>query len=43
MEERQRVELSVRDSREFVALLKPRPDNDRLRETVRRYRQATRV
>jgi uncharacterized protein (DUF1778 family) len=40
----QQVELSGRDSRTFVdALLHPRPVNDRLRETVRRYREATGV
>jgi uncharacterized protein (DUF1778 family) len=44
IEEHQRIELSVRDSQAFVeALLKPRPVNDRLRDTVRRYRQATGV
>ena len=38
----QQIELSVRDSRAFVdALLDSRPVNDRLRETVRRYREAT--
>lgn len=37
-----RLELSLRDSEAFVrALLEPQPINDRLRETVRRYRQAT--
>lgn len=37
----QQIELSVRDSRAFVAALtKPRPINARLRETVRRYRKA---
>lgn len=41
IEEHQRVELSVRDSEAFVeALMNPRPVNARLRETVRRYRQA---
>jgi uncharacterized protein (DUF1778 family) len=36
------IELSVRDSRAFIdALLVPRPVNDRLLETVRRYREAT--
>jgi hypothetical protein len=36
--------LSVRDSDAFVeALLKLQPINDRLLETVRRYRQATGV
>ncbi|MGF7210239.1 uncharacterized protein (DUF1778 family) [Skermanella aerolata] len=44
IEEHQRLALSVRDSETFVdALLKPQPANDRLRETVRRYRQATGV
>src|SRR5450432_274126 len=42
IEEHQRVDLSVRDSEAFVeALLRPRPVNARLRNTVRRYRQAT--
>jgi uncharacterized protein (DUF1778 family) len=42
--EHQQIELSVRDSRAFVdALLNPKPVNDRLRETVRRYREATGV
>jgi uncharacterized protein (DUF1778 family) len=36
--------LSARDSEAFAdALLNPKPVNDRLRETVRRYREATRV
>jgi Protein of unknown function (DUF1778) len=40
----QQIELSVRDSRAFVdALSNPKPVNDRLRETVRRYREATDV
>jgi uncharacterized protein (DUF1778 family) len=44
IEEHQRIELSVRDSQVFVeALLNPQPVNDVLRETVRRYRQATGV
>jgi uncharacterized protein (DUF1778 family) len=44
IEEHQRLDLSVRDSEAFVdALLRPQPTNDRLRETVRRYRQATGV
>jgi uncharacterized protein (DUF1778 family) len=44
IEEHQRIDLSVRDSQAFVeALLKPWPANDRLRETVRRYRQVTGV
>lgn len=42
IEEHHRLELSVRDSEAFVdALLGSRPVNDRLRETVRRYREAT--
>ncbi|WFP74428.1 DUF1778 domain-containing protein [Mesorhizobium sp. WSM4906] len=42
IEEHQRLDLSVRDSRAFVdALINPKPVNDRLRDTVRRYRQAT--
>ncbi len=41
IEEHQRLNLSVRDSQAFVdALLNPPPVNDRLRDTVRRYRQA---
>jgi uncharacterized protein (DUF1778 family) len=44
IEEHQQVELSVRDSEAFVdALLNPKPVNDRLRETIRRYREATSV
>lgn len=44
IEEHQQLELSVRDSEAFVeALLNPRPVNDRLRDTVRRYRAATGV
>jgi uncharacterized protein (DUF1778 family) len=42
IEEHQRLDLSVRDSQAFVeALINPRPVNDRLRDTVRRYRQTT--
>ena len=42
IEEHQQLELSVRDSEAFVeALLNPRPVNDRLRDTVRRYRAAS--
>jgi uncharacterized protein (DUF1778 family) len=42
IEDHQQLELSVRDSEAFVdALLNPRPVNDRLRDTVRRYREAT--
>jgi uncharacterized protein (DUF1778 family) len=44
IEEHQRLNLSVRDCQAFVdALLNPPPVNDRLRDTVRRYRQATGV
>jgi uncharacterized protein (DUF1778 family) len=44
IEEHQRLDLSVRDSQAFVeALINPPPVNDRLRETARRYRQATGV
>ena len=44
IEEHQQFELSVRDSEAFVdALLNPKPVNDRLRDTVRRYREATGV
>ena len=44
IEEHQRIDLSVRDSQAFVnALIKPQPVNDRLRDTVRRYRRATGV
>ena len=44
IEEHQRLELSVRDSEAFVhALLNPKPVNDRLRDTVRRYREQTGV
>lgn len=40
IEEHGRLSLSVRDSEAFVdALLNPKPVNDRLRETVRRYRE----
>ena len=42
IEEHQRLDLSVRDSAAFVeALLNPQPVNDRLRDTVNRYRQKT--
>lgn len=44
IEEHRQLELAVRDSRAFVdALLNPKPVNDRLRDTVRRYREATGV
>jgi uncharacterized protein (DUF1778 family) len=39
IEEHSHLALSVRDSEAFVdALLSPKPVNDRLRDTVRRYR-----
>ncbi len=39
IEEHSQLTLSVRDSEAFVdALLNPTPVNDRLRDTVRRYR-----
>jgi len=39
IDEHQRLDLSVRDGQAFVkALLDPEPVNDRLRDTVRRYR-----
>lgn len=42
IEEHRRFDLSVRDSQAFVeALINPQPVNDRLRDTVRRYREAT--
>jgi len=40
IEEHSQLSLSVRDSETFVAaLLNPAPVNDRLRDTVRRYRE----
>jgi len=40
IEEHHQLELSVRDSKAFVdAMLNPKPVNDRLRDTVRRYRE----
>lgn len=40
IEEYNLLALSVRDSEAFVdALLNPKPVNDRLRDTVRRYRE----
>lgn len=40
IEEHHQLELSVRDSEAFVdALLNPKTVNDRLRDTVRRYRE----
>ncbi|WP_041345682.1 DUF1778 domain-containing protein [Nitrobacter winogradskyi] len=44
IEDHQTLHLSLRDSQAFVqALMKPLPVNDRLRDTVRRYRQRTGV
>jgi len=44
IEEHRQLQLSVRDSEAFVdALLNPKPINDRLRETIRRYREGTGV
>jgi uncharacterized protein (DUF1778 family) len=44
IEEHQRLDLSVRDSQAFVeALIDPQPVNDRLLDTVRRYRQTSGV
>jgi uncharacterized protein (DUF1778 family) len=44
IDEHERLNLSLRDRRAFVdALLKPRPVNERLRQTVRRYRNMTGV
>ena len=44
IEEHQRFELSTRDSELFVkSLLEPAPVNERLRDTVRRYREAAGV
>jgi uncharacterized protein (DUF1778 family) len=44
IEQHRQLELSVRDSQAFVdALLNPKPVNDRLRDTVRRYRETTGV
>jgi uncharacterized protein (DUF1778 family) len=40
IEEHDQIALSLRDSEAFVdALLNPEPVNDRLRDTVRRYRE----
>ncbi len=44
IEEHRLLELSVRDSEAFVAaLLRSKPVNSRLRDTVRRYRDMTGV
>ncbi|MER9584362.1 DUF1778 domain-containing protein [Mesorhizobium sp. M0276] len=43
-EEHERLDLSPNDSRFFIeALINPRSANDRLRDTVRRYREPTGV
>jgi uncharacterized protein (DUF1778 family) len=42
IEQHRQLGLSVRDSQAFVdALLNPKPINDRLRDTVGRYREIT--
>jgi uncharacterized protein (DUF1778 family) len=42
IEAHRKLELSVRDSDAFIeALLNPKPVGDRLRETVRRYREVS--
>lgn len=44
IEEHQRLDLSLRDNQAFVdALINPQPVNDRLHDTIRRYRRATGV
>jgi uncharacterized protein (DUF1778 family) len=44
IENHQRLDLSLRDGKVFVeALLNPQPVDDRLRETIRRYREITGV
>ena len=44
IEEDQHLELSVRGSQAFVqALVEPQPINERLRDTIRRYRKRTGV
>ncbi|MFN4088525.1 MAG: DUF1778 domain-containing protein [Alphaproteobacteria bacterium] len=44
IEEHHQLALSVRDSEAFVdGLMNPQPVNDRLRDTVRRYREKTGV
>jgi uncharacterized protein (DUF1778 family) len=44
IEDHQRIDLSVRDSEAFVeSLVNSKPVSDRLRDTVRRYRQTTGV
>ena len=42
IDEHQQLKLSLRDSQAFVeALMNPSPTNERLRETVRLYREKT--
>ena len=42
IEDHGRLDLSLQDRRAFVeALLNPQPVNDRLRDTILRYREAT--
>lgn len=44
IEEHQNLELSVRDGQAFVqSLVEPQPVNERLQDTVRRYRERTGV
>ena len=44
IEDHERLDLSLKDSRAFVAaLMEPQPVNDRLRDTIDRYRQKTGV
>ena len=44
IDDHQRITLSIRDAEAFVeALVNPKPVNDRLRETIERYRRATGV
>ncbi len=44
IEEHQHLALSVKDAQAFVkALIAPQPVNDRMRDTVRRYREKTGV
>ncbi|MCW5706919.1 DUF1778 domain-containing protein [Shinella sp.] len=44
IEDHQILDLSLRDSQAFAqALMNPQPVNDRLRDTIRQYRQKTGV
>jgi uncharacterized protein (DUF1778 family) len=44
IDEHRQLQLSLRDSEAFVdALLNPKPVSDRLRDTIRRYRETTGV